>query len=294
MKKKPRNLFDDDGPSTFTAGAGDADRGVPPAHPRKTKRAKSAKPARKVAPTAVPKSPVVNPPARPPTETKAFAKAEKELDAAAVSVGEKVDRETWLCHAVAAMTPRFLTQNYKVPLLRVSCGWPSVRPLSEKKRSLAECWRAEAATDGIAQIFVSPFLADGREVIAALVHEVVHSVVGHDAKHGKLFKKCALAVGLDGKMTATTAGPELLVAIDGWMKDLGAYPHARLDQLKRPTKKQGTRMIKMECEKCGYVARTTRKWLEEVGAPLCACNKQPMKFELPVEDDKEEGGEDED
>lgn len=242
-----------------------------------------------MAPAAVPKPLELTPPAKPD----ALAPAVEKKPAVKMAEFQHMDRETWLCHAVAAMTPRFLTQNYTVPVLRVSCGWPSVRPLSEKKRALAECWRAEAATDGIAQIFVSPFLANGSEVIAALVHEVVHSVVGHDAKHGKLFKKCALAVGLDGKMTATIAGPELLAAIGGWMKDLGAYPHARLDQLKRPTKKQGTRMIKMECEKCGYVARTTRKWLEEVGAPLCACNKQPMKFELPAEDGKEEGGEDE-
>lgn len=32
----------------------------------------------------------------------------------------------------------------------------------------------------------------------------------------------------------------------------------------------------MRCESCGYVARTTRKWLADIGAPLCPCNAEPM------------------
>lgn len=40
--------------------------------------------------------------------------------------------------------------------------------------------------------------------------------------------------------------------------------------------KVGSRLIKCECSECGYVVRTTNKWLEESGAPLCPCNTQPM------------------
>jgi hypothetical protein len=35
-------------------------------------------------------------------------------------------------------------------------------------------------------------------------------------------------------------------------------------------RKQGTRLIKVECEMCGYVVRTTNKWLR-VGRPTCCC-----------------------
>ena len=42
-------------------------------------------------------------------------------------------------------------------------------------------------------------------------------------------------------------------------------------------KKQTTRMLKCVCSECGYVARTTAKWLETVGAPLCACNSEQME-----------------
>jgi hypothetical protein len=33
--------------------------------------------------------------------------------------------------------------------------------------------------------------------------------------------------------------------------------------------KQATRMLKCACATCGYIVRTTRKWLETAGAPLC-------------------------
>jgi hypothetical protein len=49
---------------------------------------------------------------------------------------------------------------------------------------------------------------------------------------------------------------------------IGLYPHAAL-KLERKT--QATRMIKLECPQCGYVARTTKQWLEQVGALRCPC-----------------------
>lgn len=42
-------------------------------------------------------------------------------------------------------------------------------------------------------------------------------------------------------------------------------------------KKQTTRMVKVVCAGCGYVARTTHKWLDEAGAPICPCNQEPME-----------------
>jgi hypothetical protein len=112
-------------------------------------------------------------------------------------------------------------------------------------------------------------------VLATLVHEVVHAVVGNEAGHGATFKRAALKVGLTGKMTSTSAGDDLKQRIAAWMSCLGSYPHAKLSAMSRT--KQATRMIKCECGECGYTARTTAKWLDTVGAPLCACNSEPME-----------------
>lgn len=212
-------------------------------------------------------------------------------------------REEWLQAAIGLMTPLFESAKYKVPTLHVSCGWPSTRGLSAKKRCLGEAWSKAASKDGLPHIFISPWLvlpthiegADGQGVLPTLVHEVVHTVVGNENKHNKVFGKCARAVGLEGKLTSTIAGAALIEACGQWVAKLGPYPHAKLDALQRPTKKQTTRMVKCECPECGYVVRTSRKWIDDAGAPWCPQHRAPMTFELPeeLEDDTLEG-EDED
>jgi hypothetical protein len=197
-------------------------------------------------------------------------------------------REQWLEAAVALMVPTFKWAGYdKFPKVRVSCGWPSSRGLSSKAPAGGECWDKGAAEDGVAQIFISPRIkktVDPLGVLPILAHELVHAVVGHKANHGKVFKACATKIGLEGKMTSTVGGEKFLEEAKYWVEhSLGEYPHAQLNPKGRPTKKQTTRMVKCECKACGYSARTSRKWLESSGAPLCPCNKKPMAFEIPEE-----------
>ncbi len=199
-------------------------------------------------------------------------------------------REEWLEAAVVIMTPHFERAEYKVPKVRVSCGFGA-----GNKKALGTCWAAEAASDGICQIYVSP-LEDKPDIeqgiLSTLVHEVVHAVVGHEAKHGKVFKDCAVAVGLEGKMTATVAGPELLETIKSWLTELGDYPHVKLDPALRPTKKQTTRMVKCVCKNddCGFLVRTARQWIDDVGVPHCPKHgKMECDYIPPTEEAPEPG-----
>jgi hypothetical protein len=84
-------------------------------------------------------------------------------------------------------------------------------------------------------------------------------------------------MGLEGKMTETTAGEELSWFLYETIKTLGKYPHAELVS-SNAEPKQTTRMMKCECPGCGCVIRMTRKWLEEAGCPTCACGEE-MKQE---------------
>lgn len=180
-------------------------------------------------------------------------------------------REAWLEAAVKLFTPLFESAGYMVPRVRVACGWPS-RGSFAKHRTLGQCWSRDASEDKVPQIFISPYLSEPVEeygVLPVLIHEVVHAVVGNEHKHNKVFGQCARAVGLEGKLTSTIGGAELLKKCASYVKQLGKYPHARLDTVGSPVAKQGTRLIKCECAKCGYTVRTTRKWLDEVGPPRC-------------------------
>lgn len=188
------------------------------------------------------------------------------------------NREAWLQKAGEKFIgPLFAAKaDAKVPEVRVSCGFPSRSATSSKRRRIGECWSPKSAADERAQIFISPVLEDAITVLATLIHEYVHAVDRNEHGHKGPFKRMALAVGLTGKMTATTAGPELAKEIEGWIKDLGPYPHAGLSTMTRT--KQSTRLIKCECDGCGYTVRTTLKWIEAAGAPLCpACDGEQLK-----------------
>lgn len=202
-------------------------------------------------------------------------------------------REQWLEAAVAILKPLFEGAGYKVPKVRVTCGWPSRGGISAKKRTIGQCWDTKASSDGVHQIFISPWLdaaADECGVLSTLIHEVVHAVVGIAEGHNKVFGKCARAVGLEGKLTCTHAGDELVTKLEGYAKQLGKYPHAKLDPKHSPVKKQGTRMIKMECSECGYVARTSQKWLDEAGTAHCPRHGE-MTVDKSVKRDEGEGDE---
>ena len=194
-------------------------------------------------------------------------------------------REQWLLGGIAALRLVFRDCGHSIPTnVRVTCGWPSKSALARKKQRIGECWADTMSAGGQFEIFISPALADPARVLDTLAHELVHATVGLDKKHGKVFKHCATDIGLEGKMTSTHAGEKLATRLNAIANELGAYPH---DELK-PTatngeKKQTARMIKCECACCGYVARTTAKWLEH-GAPLCpddTCDnyQEPMGIE---------------
>lgn len=186
-------------------------------------------------------------------------------------IGKFTTREEWLQAAVKFIEPLF--KGKKFPPVRVATGWPSRKAVSAKSRAIGQCWSPECSADNITEIFISPYLdkVDDKDqgVLETLVHELVHAVVGVEHGHKKPFRAVALAVGLEGKMTSTSAGTELHEILKEIAKDLGPYPHARLDARKGPGKSQSTRMLKCTCGECGFTVRMTRKWVDEVGAAHC-------------------------
>ena len=180
-------------------------------------------------------------------------------------------REDWLGRMVDALRPTFAENGHPLPArIRVSCGWPSRSALSGKAQRIGEAWSHRCSDDGAHETFLSPVLADPVEVGAVLVHELVHHAVGVECGHKGPFRTLALAVGLTGRMTATTAGDDLQRRLHDLAEQLGPYPHAKLTGASG-RKKQTTRMLKVSCDACGCIVRMTRQWLDQAGAPTCAC-----------------------
>lgn len=192
-------------------------------------------------------------------------------------------REEWLQKAITLCAAhKFKPAGYKVPNLRVSVGLPYGRG---SKKAIGQHWHPKASEDKVGSIFISPTINDTVQVLGTLVHEIVHGAVGNEAKHGPLFRKCAIAVGLEGKMTHTTAGADLVKYFKKIiMKKIGKYPHSKMNiETGRPDKKQTTRMIKMECE-CGYKCRASLTSIMENGPVICPHNMEPMTVEMPDEE----------
>lgn len=197
-------------------------------------------------------------------------------------------REQWLLAATDRLRPFFKGKGHEIPVVRVSTGWPSRKALSVKSAAIGQYWDKAAASDKVGQIFISPLLdqgvdKEGQGVLPVLIHECIHAVFGSEEGHGSQFGRLARSLGLEGKLTATHAGEECIEICNRVLDDLGAYPHSRLNPTVGGPKKQGTRMIKCECVDCGYTVRTTQKWLDEKGAPLCPCNEETMTVALPGE-----------
>lgn len=184
------------------------------------------------------------------------------------------NRESWLLAATDLLREGiFREQGAKVPDVRVSVGFPGGG--SARKR-IGEYWHASACTDAIPQIFISPVLGDGLQAIDVLVHELVHACTPGSG-HKKPFKALGTKVGLVGPARSMGAGEALKLRLNALISDkLGPYPHASINLQDR--KKQGTRMLKCECSACGYTVRTTTKWIETLGAPLCPCNNKTMEI----------------
>mgnify|MGYP003120913272 CR=1 FL=1 len=100
------------------------------------------------------------------------------------------------------------------------------------------------------------------KVVLGQAHEFIHVWAGIECGHRGEFARIAKAVGFTGPMTQTPATPALLDTLTEIAEILGIYPHAKVDPSLR--KKQGTRMLKLQCSECGFTARVSAKWQSKI------------------------------
>lgn len=144
------------------------------------------------------------------------------------------------------------------------------------------------------------------QIAGTMLHEMGHVLAGYEAAHGPMWKDWCHKIGY-ANATATinygdpgTFDEEFVKTLSkipppddgtpGQGKHLPSFKGGKTCSAGHGThggKSRGTgsgsRMKKLECPKCGYTCRTTKKWLEK-GLPTCPCG---MKFiDLPDKGDK--------
>jgi hypothetical protein len=184
----------------------------------------------------------------------------------------KKTREEWLQNAVELISPIFKFKGYTIPKIQVSCGFPST---GNKTKHIGQCWGKSSTSDGINQLFISPVLDEPVQVLDTLVHELVHAVDDCLHHHGPEFKKIATDVGLQGPMREASAGAWLKEQLLGIAKQLGKYPHSKINLAHSSSKKTGPRP-RAKCKKCGYEVTPLKKWLY-MGPPLCPKHTTEME-----------------
>lgn len=187
-----------------------------------------------------------------------------------VPASREATREAWLIQASKVMEGWFIREGFPAPArYQVSVGWP----LGTRKSVVGQCFPSSTGVNGMRSVFISPTLDFAPSVLKTLLHELIHVVDDCMNGHQGPFITMAKALGLIRPWTASNAGLELLGRLNTLACDIGPYPHARVTPAESAAKKQGTRMKKIECPGCGYVARTTAKWLA-VGLPTCPCGAE--------------------
>lgn len=137
------------------------------------------------------------------------------------------------------------------------------------------------------------------QVACTTIHEIGHVLAGYEAAHGPEWKAACARAGLRRALAAgqsycpAALAPDVRMALfdgtipfptDGAPVDLLS---GMLGRGGRPVKVKpcgfgvgarggksrgagsGSRLIKVSCVDCGYVARVSAKWLDSVGEPLC-------------------------
>ena len=175
----------------------------------------------------------------------------------------EVGREAWLQKIIDLWRPYFLRLGYDLPTrIWISPGRPP------SSRWTGACYLGAASDDGNPHIFIHPVLSDSTRVAGVVVHQLCHVALGNRS-HGPPFRRLATAVGLVGKMTETIEGPQFFAIMPATIDRIGPYPHPALRQLRRLDRKLArTRLVRVRCAACGYLVRTTQRWLM-VAIPIC-------------------------
>ena len=162
-------------------------------------------------------------------------------------------REQWLHELMAKLAPAFAELGKPLPTgVKLSCGYTSK---GAKGRRIGECHYCEADRR---EIFIKPDQHESEEVAAIVLHELIHAALGPGFGHGREFKKIAVKLGLEGRMTATIAGDKAKALVRAALEGLEAYPHTKLlagEGRARATTPAGKRHVNMNCPDCGFHAK---------------------------------------
>lgn len=194
-------------------------------------------------------------------------------------------REAWLMAAADRLrTLVFNQHDIEVPQFQISVGWPAGK--GTRSDTIGQCFNAAWNEQGSPSIFISPALKDRREILACLAHEMIHAWDDCVHLHRGPFVETFRKIGMTGKATECAYGDDLGAVFTEIVAVLGKYPHGKMSKggASAAPKRDTNRQLLAACAerpdgvdiKQIYKVRMTRKWMDEVGMPICPCHGVEM------------------
>ena len=227
------------------------------------------------------------------------AKLAAQAKAAAKERQSVANREEWLNRGYDLLYPALVEGMETLELVaterarvKFSCGLPPTGGAAKgRKRKVGATLEWDKKL-GRVEVFISPTLGADTPikegVIATLIHEAVHTMVGTAKAHNKAFRRLAEHMGLQpdasGDWSRTEPTKAGLAVITRLTEELGPYPHLALTDTPEPKAvKPGSRQIKVECDAAehiegalgkAYSVRLSRQLIDTVGLPVCPCGQK--------------------
>jgi predicted SprT family Zn-dependent metalloprotease len=209
--------------------------------------------------------------------------------AIATAIASYETREAWLNGLMDEARPIFEATGFPIPInTRVSVGFPSD---GARSRTIGQCFYPIASNDGHYEIFITPTTETDARIADIFVHELCHAAVHFatgETGHGKAFGKLARAMGLEGKLTATTAGAQWFALFSPIMMALGAMPYAGIKVGSRTKPKKETFLHPLRCTDCGWLAQISKSHVRpshEMHCPLPDCEGELRYKGTPGQDE---------
>lgn len=178
-------------------------------------------------------------------------------------------REEWLRQAVLKMVPMLEAVKLTLDpsLVPVSVGFPNVAHGKGMVIGVCHSKGSCVGDDRLTPVFVSPVLSDPIEVLATLLHELVHAALPAGTGHRAPFANAVTALGLAGKPTHTfiEPGSPLEATMKEMIADLGPYPHVAMKAKRKPGTKKWIRFVSNN--EPSYRVDVLMDQYEEFGAP---------------------------
>ena len=188
----------------------------------------------------------------------------------------EIEISKWLEKATQELQKQVFTPaKLRVPTkLRLNVG--SMTGKGDRNHTLGCCYRKDVA-HGVNMITLNISTTQAKNsarVLDVLVHELIHAIDNNKHGHKGEFKKMALAVGLEGKMTATVATKKLKKTLNGIVKKIGKFPTKAVSL--EGLQKDVNRNLKLECDgtdevACDHGFNINKTRIQEMSSHTCLC-----------------------